>query len=62
MAKYLVISSLTQEGLRGTLNEGGTAWREAIGRATKSLGGTLEAFCYASGDRDVYSIVGLPAN
>jgi uncharacterized protein with GYD domain len=57
MAKDLIISSLTQEGLRGTLYEGGTARREAIRRATESLGGKLEAPYYAFGDRDVYSIV-----
>jgi len=62
MPKYLVISSLTQEGIRGTLNEGGTARREAIRRATESLGGTLEAFYYAFGESDLYSIVELPDN
>ncbi len=62
MPKYLIISSLTPEGLRGTLNEGGTARREAIRRATESLGGKLEALYYAFGDRDVYSIVELPDN
>jgi uncharacterized protein with GYD domain len=62
MPKYLFISSLTQEGLRGTLSEGGTARRDAIRRATEGLGGTLEAYYYAFGDRDVYTIVDLPDN
>jgi len=62
MPKYLIIASLTQEGIRGSLNEGGTARREAIRRATESLGGTLEAFYYAFGESDLYSIVELPDN
>jgi uncharacterized protein with GYD domain len=62
MPKYLIISSLTQEGIRGTLSEGGTARREAIRRATEGLGGKLEAFYYAFGESDVYSIVEFPDN
>jgi uncharacterized protein with GYD domain len=62
MPKYLIIASLTQEGIRGSLNEGGTARREAIRRATESLGGKLEAFYYAFGESDVYSIIEMPDN
>ena len=62
MPKYLFISSLTQEGLRGTLSEGGTARRDAIRRITESLGGKLEAYYYAFGDRDVYTIADYPDN
>ncbi|HXZ98734.1 MAG TPA: GYD domain-containing protein [Candidatus Binatia bacterium] len=62
MPKYLTISSLTEAGLRGTLKEGGTARREAIRRATERLGGKLEAYYYAFGDHDVFSIVDLPDN
>jgi len=62
MPKYLVISSLTQEGIRGTLNEGGTARREAVRQAVEGLGGKLEAFYFAFGDRDAYVIVDLPDN
>ena len=62
MPKYLIIASLTQEGIRGSLKEGGTARREAIRRATEGLGGKLEAFYYAFGESDVYSIVEMPDN
>jgi uncharacterized protein with GYD domain len=62
MPKYLIIASLTQEGIRGSLNEGGTARREAIRRATEGLGGKLEAFYYAFGESDVYSIIEMPDN
>jgi uncharacterized protein with GYD domain len=62
MPKYLIKSSLTQEGIRGSLKEGGTARRDAIRRATESLGGKLEAFYYAFGESDVYSIIEMPDN
>jgi len=62
MPKYLIKASLTQEGIRGSLNEGGSARREAIRRATESLGGKLEAFYYAFGESDVYSIIEMPDN
>lgn len=62
MAKYLFLSSLTQEALQGTLKEGGTARRETIRKATEGLGGRLEAYYYAFGDRDVYAIAELPDN
>jgi uncharacterized protein with GYD domain len=62
MAKYLFLSSLTQEGLRGILPEGGVARREAVRKAIEDLGGRLEAYYYAFGDRDVYAIAELPDN
>ena len=62
MPKYLIMSSYTTEGVRGTLNEGGTARREAIRRATEGLGGKLEAFYYALGEHDVFAIVDMPDN
>ncbi len=62
MPKYLIMSSFTAEGVRGTLNEGGTARREAIRRATEGLGGKLEAFYYALGEHDVFAIADMPDN
>jgi uncharacterized protein with GYD domain len=62
MAKYLVQANYTDEGLAGTLKEGGSARREVVKKAVESLGGTLEAFYYAFGDVDVLAIVDLPDN
>ena len=62
MPKYLVRAKLTAEGIKGTLNEGGTARRAAIQRAAESIGGRLEAFNYAFGDDDVYAIFDAPDN
>ncbi len=50
MAKYMVQANYTAKGLEGLLKEGGSSRREAVDKAVKSLGGTLEAFYYAFGD------------
>jgi uncharacterized protein with GYD domain len=62
MAKYLVQANYTDEGLAGLLKEGGSKRREAVVKAVKGLGGTLEAFYYAFGDIDVIGIADLPDN
>lgn len=62
MAKYLVRSSYTVEGLKGLIKEGGTSRREATARAFESAGGKVEAYYYAFGDTDVFTIVDLPDN
>ena len=62
MAKYLVQAKYTDKGLEGLLQEGGSKRREAVEKAVKSLGGTLDAFYYAFGDADVVGIADLPDN
>lgn len=62
MAKYLYTANLTPAGLKGTLKEGGSARRDAVAKAVESLGGTLEFFCYAFGDNDIYGIIDVPDN
>jgi uncharacterized protein with GYD domain len=62
MPKYLVRASLTPEGVKGTLNEGGTARRAAIQRNAESLGCLMEAYYYAFGDDDIYAIFEAPDN
>lgn len=62
MAKYLLQANYTDEGLEGILKEGGSKRREAVEKAAKSMGGTLEVFYYAFGDTDVFAIVDLPDN
>ena len=60
MPKYLFQASYTEVGLKGLLKEGGSKRREAVEQTVKGLGGTLEAFYYAFGDRDVFAIADLP--
>ena len=62
MAKYLFRASLTAEGLKGLLKEGGSARREVARKAVEGLGGTLEAFYFGFGDKDVYILADLPDN
>jgi uncharacterized protein with GYD domain len=62
MPKFLTRAKLTQEGLQGTLKEGGTARLEAIRQATESLGGRVEALYYAFGEYDLYAIADWPDN
>jgi uncharacterized protein with GYD domain len=62
MAKYFFQAVYTDKGLEGLLKEGGSKRWEAVERAVKGLGGTLEAFYYAFGDADVLGIADLPDN
>ncbi len=62
MSKYLAHGSYTQEGLKGLLKEGGSKRQEATEQIVKSVGGTLEAYCFAFGDNDFYLIWDAPDN
>jgi uncharacterized protein with GYD domain len=62
MAKYLFQVSLTAEGLRGVIKEGGSARREVVRKAVEGLGGSMEAFYFGFGDKDVYILADLPDN
>ena len=60
MAKYLVRATLTSDGVKGLLKEGGSRRREAVKALAEGAGGSLEAFYFAFGDDDVYAILELP--
>jgi uncharacterized protein with GYD domain len=60
MPKYLVKASYTVEGVKGLLKEGGTSRKKAVEKMINELGGKVEAFYFAFGDTDVYSIIDLP--
>jgi uncharacterized protein with GYD domain len=62
VTKYLVRSSLSADGLKGTLKEGGTKRRDAVAELARSVGGKLEAFYYAFGEDDIYAIFDAPDN
>ena len=62
MPKYLFEASYTQQGVEGIRSKGGSSRRDAIAAAAQAAGGSLEAFYFAFGDRDVYTIVDLPDN
>ncbi|MDB5796106.1 MAG: hypothetical protein JWP36_8 [Paucimonas sp.] len=62
MAKFLVEANYARQGYRGLLKEGGSKRRAEIQRLFESLGGKVEAFYYAFGDKDVVIIGELPDN
>ena len=56
MPKYLAQASYSVEGLKGLLQEGGSAHRDAITAAVASVGGTVESLYFAFGEDDLYVI------
>jgi uncharacterized protein with GYD domain len=62
MAKYLVTSSYSVDGLKGVVAKGGSARVAAAEALVASAGGTLECFYFGFGDRDAYLIIDLPDN
>jgi uncharacterized protein with GYD domain len=60
MPKFLFEASYTSEGIKGVQSAGGSARRDAVAEVAASVGGQLESFHFAFGDRDAYVIVDLP--
>jgi uncharacterized protein with GYD domain len=60
MPKYLIEGSYTREGVGGILAQGGSARRDAAAAAVASVGGQLESFYFAFGERDVFAIADVP--
>ncbi len=62
MAKYMFEVNYTSDGTKGVLKEGGVSRRTTIEKLVSNMGGTLESFYYAFGDRDVYLVCDFPSN
>ncbi len=62
MPKYLMKASFTPEGITGVLKEGGSGRRAAVDKSAASIGGKVEAFYFAFGTSDTYTILDLPSN
>jgi uncharacterized protein with GYD domain len=62
MPKYLWKASYTTAGAKGVASEGGSSRRDAVRKATESVGGTLECFYFAFGENDAYIVADLPDN
>jgi len=60
MLKYLLQVSYTSDGAKGLLKDGGSKRRAAAQALVESVGGRLEAFYYAFGDSDVFTVADLP--
>jgi uncharacterized protein with GYD domain len=62
MPKFLFEASYSPEGVKGVQSAGGSSRRDAVAHVAESVGGRLESFHFAFGDRDAYVIVDLPDN
>ena len=60
MAKYLAKASYSVTGLKGLVQEGGSARRDAIIAAVESVGGNVESLYFAFGEDDLYVIIDVP--
>lgn len=62
MPKFLFEASYTPDGVKGVQSAGGSSRRDAVAQVAQSVGGELEEFYFAFGDRDAYVIADLPDN
>jgi uncharacterized protein with GYD domain len=60
MPKYLIEVSYTADGAKGVLKDGGSKRKAAAKALIESVGGKLEAFYFALGNRDAFVIVDAP--
>ncbi len=62
MSKFLFEASYTTDGIKGVQSAGGSSRRDAVAAVAESVGGKLESFYFAFGERDAYVVVELPDN
>ena len=62
MPKFLIEASYTQDGVKGIQSAGGTSRSDAVAQVAESVGGKLESFYFAFGDRDAVVVCDLPDN
>lgn len=62
MPKFLFEASYSRKGVKGVRSAGGSSRRDAIASVAESVGGSLESFYFAFGDRDAYVVCDLPDN
>ncbi len=62
MPKFLLAANYTLDGIKGVRSAGGSARRDAVAQVAESVGGRLESFHFALGERDAYVVVDLPDN
>jgi uncharacterized protein with GYD domain len=62
MPKFLFEAMYTPEGVKGVRTKGGSSRRDAVAHVAESVGGRLESFHFAFGERDAYVIAELPDN
>jgi len=62
MSKYMIKASYSPEGIKGVMEKGGSARKEAIEKLVAGVGGSMESFYFAFGGEDVYVVVDAPSH
>jgi uncharacterized protein with GYD domain len=62
MSKYLFQGSYTDNGLKGLMKDGGSKRVEVTRKAIESLGGKMETYYFALGEKDFFIIFEAPDN
>src|SRR5262249_43560231 len=60
MPKFLLEATYSADGLKGLQRDKASGRKQAVTKAVEGLGGKVEAFYYALGERDVILILDLP--
>ncbi|HEU4481251.1 MAG TPA: GYD domain-containing protein [Actinomycetota bacterium] len=60
--KYMWQVSYTPEGMKGLIKEGGSSRRTMVDKMVQNMGGRIESFHFAFGDKDAYIIGEMPNN
>ena len=60
MPTYLWRASYTTDGVKGLMKDGGTKRRASVQQMIEQAGGKLQAFYFALGEADVFSIAEFP--
>jgi uncharacterized protein with GYD domain len=62
MSKYLIKASYSPVGIKGVMEKGGSARKDAIEKLVAGVGGSMESLYFAFGGDDVYVIVDAPSH
>jgi uncharacterized protein with GYD domain len=62
MSKYLLEVNYNAKGVAGVMKEGGVGRRDMVEKLLANMGGTLESFHFAFGERDAYVVAEVPSN
>ncbi|MFC4020364.1 GYD domain-containing protein [Micromonospora sp. GCM10011542] len=62
MAKFLLRSTYTIDGVRGLVNDGGTKRADVVRKTIEAAGGQMESLYFGFGDHDTYVLCDLPDN
>jgi uncharacterized protein with GYD domain len=60
MPKFMIVATYTAEGARGLRKEGGSARKATVQKLIEGIGGKVESFYYAYGDKDAYVVCDVP--